>query len=738
MLSCMIVVDAADEDSAVLWLQHKQLQCINKQLVSYKQSLAHYYHCVYDHTLQCNLDVADYNNVPVELHYFCGTISILDINRRLNMAWIIHSSANLRIYFQEFSLHHEDWICAEEVLTIIRKRDSVQFCGKRLPWQQDFHGADLSITFVTNIKNSQASFHLSYHTMFSQISKIAFIYSLNYEHLLTASKEHYHELGYTELIHILSEVKLDKIHTFLHNLSDAGVKVFCYDGPSDKSPRIYHNESVNSEIYLKSTSFAMYCVVTRINVKYVNDSQIYLTFSTFREELKVYGISTLPVEVSSDALSFFIDIDSTITDNVIYILEINQNAHFKNYFLSMDSAVVLELTLHQFEGFLPHLLMEGTSCSYGGLYIYRRLESFIYGNIKYNQQMYQCTKDQYKNMPIYLELTSTTILVSAFAGYIDGRIKVHGQIAVKTNHQIMIDMKFASYYFSAVNSTVKYYLHVGFIKDSRTFLLQPIHNGRYLMSNFHFEFTKYLSPKLMHVKTFPTIIISFKQNKQNKQCAQCYITFPDNSHFIKFYTGRKEISPIRNSYITGQVEANVESVIVDQSKCQQQQIWTLTISEFTNDEIQPHGNRSKYILVYYDYETIWRYVEASDDYIWYLLVLSKLEKTGSDVVMEIKLDLTCFTSDVYVEHILNTTDNTDLLLSSILYKWHNTTQSIWISGFEQVNVILVSDAEKIPSSCSKRGLEVFHVKYRYPFSETIKESSGYLLRPRIYQFYHLR
>ena len=92
------------------------------------------------------------------------------------------------------------------------------------------------------------------------------------------------------------------------------------------------------------------------------------------------------------------------------------------------------------------------------------------------------------------------------------------------------------------------------------------------------------------------------------------------------------------------------------------------------------------------------------------------------VNLEIQLDLSCLTTDVFIEQFINTSD-----VTSMLYMWHNTTHQAWISGIDHCNIILISDPNKISTECKKnthRYLEFIHVKNRYTTFESIEEKSA--------------
>ena len=357
-----------------------------------------------------------------------------------------------------------------------------------------------------------------------------------------------------------------------------------------------------------------------------------------------------------------------------------------------------------------------------------------------DELLYQCAKTQLINIPIYLEMTAMSILFTAFAGYTDGDIQLEGQIIMKQNHKMMIDMQFASLFGATalVNTTVITNIHIveQNDKDEITFLLQPFIAGKYVLTNFLFRFIRFLSDDTS-VGLSPTIVISFTLHSYYRECSvHCYVTYADTSDYINFDKDKKEIFPSN----FGQVEANVEAVRVDQSLCHNPQMWTLSIKIIPNFDVTTPGNISQTIVIENENIIMWRYIEYSDDYVWYLLVLSKPFKERQRQIIEVKLDLTCLTTDVYVEHLLNTTEEYYPQLSSTLYKWQDTSKPMWITGFQHCNVILVSEKTKVTSSCRKKkyGVELIHVKYRYSLSDTLKNANNIVLRERNYVLYHLR
>ena len=122
-----------------------------------------------------------------------------------------------------------------------------------------------------------------------------------------------------------------------------------------------------------------------------------------------------------------------------------------------------------------------------------------------------------------------------------------------------------------------------------------------------------------------------------------------------------------------------------------------------------------------------------------MLIFTNPSSDWLKVNVHINLNLSCVTSEVFIEHRINTTLYHHSTITSMLYKWINPHQPLMLSGFDNINVILMSENDKISSECREKGqaVELIKVKYQFPFHETISNNTE---RPkqRNFQFYHLR
>ena len=722
------------DNSAVLWLQQKQWHCISIKL-SFKQTLDYIYHCIFDKTYQCNNDVADYDEDEIILHHFCGTIKSQNI-KQTRQTWKLQFTTDIKIYVQQFSLYHNYYRCEEETM-VFRSNDGLEtFCGNRLPWKMFFSGPVVIIVFSTKRADSQAKFILHFHRLYTKFYEKFHILLFRYVPEAFQDPLLFHTtLDYIETFYIYSDFKFYVIEVSVNNAIN--IDVICYDGPGDKSPLLKNTNSIDHvKKTFQASSFQMHCVATKTVERISEETNLDLSYKATNNELK--SIEQMPVQILKDQVSFSVVIDKQERKNVFYKLEADTQSLFKEYFQALNFNAIFELTIISLEGFLSTMLVEKNNCMFGGITIYNIL---TYYQKVYKEIFNLCSNSRLHNIPIYLEFNHIKLLFMSYAGYTDGVVRFTGQIVVKPNHKMMLDMSFVSFIkMAGENVSIESKLDIGDEKTSNTFVLQPYIMGEYISNNYLLTFIQSESYSLPMMTASPTLILTFIFYPQYLTgCARCYVTIADKSDFIKWNEGKKEIKPIiqsNNMKSIGQIEAAVDVVSVDQSACQGEQIWTLLIKAFTNLDKIAYGNVSRSVVLGRHQKTIYRYIEKSNAYIWYLLTIFKPTIELISSIVQVELDLSCLTTDVFIEHFVNNSQSTT---TSVLYKWTDTSKTIWMSDFDTCNIILVSEKDKIPNACRDKlqGLDLIFVKHQLPLHKTLFKTTK-LPRFRSYNFFHMR
>ena len=194
---------------------------------------------------------------------------------------------------------------------------------------------------------------------------------------------------------------------------------------------------------------------------------------------------------------------------------------------------------------------------------------------------------------------------------------------------------------------------------------------------------------------------------------------------LDFFEGILHSSP--SEEVEGKFVANVASIHINESECDTELAheWSLIIRQLPNyDATLKLINISH--MYFYDntirkspYLTIYRNTELFSAYSWYMIyqggTFAKQEATT------VTLYLTCLTTDVYVEHMIE--HKTSSQLTSALYKWRNTSQSVVLRNIHNVNIILISDRKKIvfANNCTSdtRGIEQIYIQVYKPSYEPI-------------------
>ena len=749
------------------WLQKQQSLCSIGPITSHQQVIASYYHCILGKTSACIKDMTDYHRQPqssrpILLHYFCGCIKYERIQQVSSLEWHIHTSTNVRLHMEEFSLAHYNWECKQEWLEISSVNGVDKLCGKRLPWKRDLPGSDVIINLQVSKGESRAYFVLFYH-MLIKLWKVEHIVrmELRFEDVSTAYYYPDFTVNDEVCLHYISKTKLHYIslNVFHRTQGSVQVGVTCLDGPGSKSPTLDNKDVVESEkeAFFAASTYQMYCVFAKKH-NYSDNYHIYSVvglmyrFDDFFDSGdytfdKYDQYESLPfIQISKDQADFSLQFDSSSQiENNLYTLDIGRDSLFKEHFynsgggnnvdLEIHSIFDLEITLKTFAGFLSDMVVERGHCIYGGLFVlsYRNYQHGYGGNL---MSVRQVTEDElwhlcepFKNtdMPIYLAGGITRLVVFAYKGYLEGKVNIQGTITIKESHRILNQ--------NIPTSVIKYFkrgremLTSLELTDEKNihFVLQPLAHSLHVAFNFRYVFKR----KGISEHTSETLLLTFEYYGS---CTYCYVEYAsDVSQFVHITEGRRILEPVSSSSVkySGTIESSVKALIVNQSNCQTPQMWTLLFKYFTNYDISNawNSNRNRtfpHTLLDYT-EIIWSYSQYSPPFTFFLIALKRNPSysTRSDI-WKVKFDTMCLITGIFVEQVVNDTDG----FVYTLYKWQNKSETLWLSGCDHCNVILISDPDTIPASCNKtiKYVDRTIIKRYYTIQENLVEENNGLGR----------
>ena len=750
-----------DEDSFVLFLCRTQYDCINTIMTSYIELLDHYFTCIIDKTLQCIKDVTsnDYNHVS--LQYFCGAIFSRETNF-LKTVWTINSIANVKIYMEDFSMQHFQLNCKDEYVLLASKKekttnkwtDSYTFCGQRFPWQMTQPGSIIKVVFVKAAENSDGHFSLYYHTTDTKPTKY-----INVQVGSAADDIHVHHSDYSKLRHTIHNVDVNRTnhfhfysykHTsFIKLVWYIIADVVCYDGPGRNSPVIKQHFRADSSTY------QLYCVIANTNPALYLDYSLYAFYDlfNFRENYGNFLVETLEVTQKRAVAKFSLSIDmNSHKGNVFYWLDVAKKQLFGAYLEKNKvkwSKAVFKLTISKLQGISDSMLINGQDCSYGGISLYQYLndeyveENYANAELKI---LHQCTHQNIKDFPIYLLDYNLFLLFIVYKGYTKGTVELEGHIAIELDHILIpnsyfnlnnkVDFKHIHYH--SLNTTSEASIVSGKkIHIPLSYVLQPYHFSKNDDHDYLITFTmlieNYIYPfeEIMQ-RISATVFLAFVvQSLDSEKCVYCYVKSARSSDFIDFF---EEIVEPSSSKETGKFIANIESIRIYQRACRNPFPWLLFIKTF--DQYDTTLNACNISLMFHllnNYLTIYRNVQLFDDYTWFVLrVFKNFNIKWKHIVT---LHLTCLTTDVYVEHMIHVKGSN---ITSALYKWKNTSQSVWFSDLANINIILISERKKVkytPSCTNKtRGIEQIHFKVNKPIYESVLENENVKEQRRLHGY----
>ena len=706
------------KDPYVLFLRRIQWGCLNSFVTSYKQSLYNYYNCILKNTLQCIQDLTDYNSHHMTIKYFCGAISSKDIVDHPDTVWTIYSAANVNIYIVEFSMKHSDWKCDDEYLILKSKaqittnyrRDTYTFCGERFPWQMTLRGSIIDIMFHKSVDNSHGYFGLNFHTTKSIPTKISYDGNVkNLDYFWYRYKRYsLCSVSTTEknCVHILSPHKTTIMKVWWYIVAD----VVCFDGPGRNSPLI------KQHLQADSSAYQLYCEIA------TNNPLFSLEYSLKHLKFLDGHAKMIPREVKGLQVNFSLSIDMNSQEsNVFYLLSVDiykslrkgvewyNHQYFETW--GTETKVMYKLTITKLKGIPTQMLMDKKPCPYGGMSIYTENKNHNFVIID-TEITHQCSEDDVINFPIYLEGNNPRILFVAFKGYTTGFVQFEGQIDIKLDHKMIPSNDIFKVPFPIRKSILLLDVYKRFVK---TFVLQPNH---FINKHAHNYVIRFRYSKNTKQKFPVTARVTFIHHVNKlEQCVQCYVKTAHNSDFLDFFEGLIDPSL---SEKTGKLIASVESIHINQRPCKIHHPWVLLIRAFQPYELTLNAANISLVL---PSNTVIRNVELFDEYTWFMLSGIEPGAPHEDIIDVVTLHLTCLTTDVYVEHMI--LHKTSTHHTSTLYKWMDTSQSVWLQNLEHINIILISDRNKIVAgdSCRNmtRGTEVIEFKPQSPFYQTIFE-----------------
>ena len=360
IILCSLLVATVNCQLAFTWLQFQQGHC-TQNTRNYYEAILNQYLCILAQTQSCIEDDFTYSRSFIQLNYFCGFIDGTRILRSEQM-WRIHMKPNVYVEFFNFSLFHNQWYCDYENVKVISRNKSSTFCGSRLPWVHDAVDSYLEIIFSTQrsgVRNY--SFQLQYYGAFLSDHQdvVQFVNQSPIKSMHLSDKQSTYET-----FHVITHGRLDILHVIALNVCSIQ-QVVCFDGPGMKSQPALFTYNHHSQWTCVSSTFQLVCIMSKPLVSYGNCSKtISLEFHAMRADEKDFLQLTSSYDNHDFVLSRLGGKDTTK-----YIFNSSKLQVLNQYYSA------IQLSIYYTNVSFEHMLYEGYSCIYGGVYIVRTLQA---------------------------------------------------------------------------------------------------------------------------------------------------------------------------------------------------------------------------------------------------------------------------------------------------------------------------------------------------------------------------
>ena len=720
------------------WLQQQQYQCVGEITNPFAAS-KHYYFCMRSAILQCITDKYSWRDstshkiIHSYFDYFCGFIKGVELTNKFQYWTIRVKHYSTRLNFLQFSLHHRKYQCIMEKLIIKTDSRSVQYCGTRLPWMEDYLDKIVTISFFTEFPNpSQMYFILQYHRIkYLEYYPVNYFYLSQYGGVIPVQFDGPERFSY----HLLSHYKMQTVEVNMDSQCKSA-DLICYDGPGILSHKMYPKEKGK----LQSTTYQMKCLLVSRNVSCVENVNINYSLKTFVFYKRHYMHSEMKFHIRF----------STSPNMLLWSYFFAQTAkdsedHSHSY------------QIHSFGPENVNSLLEGESCMYGGLFIYQiddeavncmkclfeRYESLEDCNICQieTSEIKPCAdclrqKDTFTSFPrcqmcneylveknrikemfshctaldnnkiIYLK---GSIYYFAFLIYYQGySVGVSGySMTGRTPSSKTIDCSLENNYTHKMNHSFSMLLNTSAAKFD--FNIQPHHPSEIIYYKYSFQFTQ---PR--------SIFITFSSNSVVDSCAYCIVEQSSRGNFkskhLNRHTDHSFAEQSEENVIPGifkrlnstreELLSPVSRITVHLQDCKQMTFinWALsvrnafkvnhwTINKRRDKPLQAFVNTTlihinilnhPYQLVYLQLcNSISHTCETFDKNWWIIIYIEKFD----EAIWKMYHELSCEITDVFLE-VITKNDS-----ESIVYRWTElpVLYPTWLTGCHRCNLIYVSD-----------------------------------------------
>ena len=734
------------------WLNHQQYKCIDNP-VNLAEMVQTYYRCVSKSTIQCiqHDDYTTRGSVSEELRhrfvYFCGVISGTNLRKKTTQ-WSITSPHRhpIRLIFLKFSLKHRKYRCVLEKMTIKTKTRDEQFCGRRLHWIADYFETEIQITLYSEfIKIDIEYFKLQYHQITHLIYVNTYILSLN------------HMIGIIDLYHIkyrsfhfLSHYKFQTVQV---KLESQCVDMICHDGPGTLSPIVKPNKET-----FPSTSYQMKCLVV-------------IRYPTCLSSLKInYHFKSLVLGEENYGYMDWRNMEYLMWRSFQNISNLVHWGYLSSY-NHRNPGIQLHVSHNGGEN--AHILLEGESCIYGGLFVYEIASEKIAGcpecvmtssistrndtnNTMSNPQCRLCIEGTCFPCTYLKEVWAQCTVANNKHLYLDSNgplLLIHiyykqystGFPSVRTSKQYnyIYNVPKVSTIFCIADKNISHGIENEFnivLKTSEPqfhIYVQPRHESEVIYKKYVFRFTE---PR--------SILLTYYPNSQEDDCAYCIVKYTASSNFIEKFS---KIIDIKYFAFENEFESPVIEISVNLDKCEQMTYIGWVIVILSTNSITTGRQTPKPIFMQMNQTLILpihslfshhklhlRLGILSLDYYWYMVSVQNLHEGIWKVTQEIP----CQISQIFLEVLSMNASHSDLYLWKELSKqsmsWPQL--STWITGcFQCIFIYESTPSENKDAFCTstdEANLKM-DIQRQVGLSETLSGSNQNLIQSQ-YTFHKYR
>ena len=634
---------------AYVYLNYHHFQC-SQNTRNYRESIRHQYRCTYTLTWTCRSDVNVYShNSELFLDYFWGFIDGQNALQPQTI-WNIHLKPNVNIHFLNFFLLDNYWYCDYEYLKVYSNNKTTTFCGIRFPWVHDASDTKVKIILMTQrfgTKNYQLE--LLYYGA----------YVPNYQHYIIflpsspVMNIHYPntEQNAFESFHFISRNRLDIMELQAMNACSKS-QVVCHDGPGFKSPvlQFTYNQSVWKCL---SSTFQMMCKFSRVADVCTNGPRLYYRAIRARDH-----------QVDNVHLNKFCG----LFRGELKINEAHRNDTSKYIYYFPDTAIPRGciLRIKRMHVSFPYMLIEGSSCMYGGVYIVQS------NSCKDSEILSVCNSADGANLQM-TDLNNVSIVIIHYSEYSTERITFH---AIYTQNLIFEHLDLNQKYKGETVSITVPKISNGFIQSHQLKLRQIHYVNIRFDASLHIHFIGFLRASCMNATIYYSPHPSNIRGRQYDQ-----ETISGRGTF-----GRKDF---------------VHSIVINMCACNllTVRVWQIIKlaqggdNKFGIKVLQKEANTTRSYTLPADVvpvHVVWHPSSANINKLrpfWFMVHMLKPEDVPVYAIWRVFTNpghMTQVTSHVSIEVL------TDKHHSSSVYEWHHFRSPVYITVDKAVNILIES------------------------------------------------